>query len=270
MRAEPNTDPTPAARSTLRAVAVPTEHGGWGLTAEPALLGLLIAPSVAGLCIGLAALVAFVARTPLKVLLVDRSRHRRSEKAPTARRVLAAEAMLLAGLTAGAVAFADAAFWWPLLVAAPLVLVELWFDMRSRSRRLAPELAGSIGIGSVVAMIVLAAGTDGRLAVALWLVLAARAVTSIPYVRAQIARLHGNAVSPSSLVLTDLGAAGLAAAAGVTDPAVIAGAVSVVAIVAVQRLLARGQLPAAKILGLREMALGVFVVVATAVGVHLS
>lgn len=30
-------------RSTLRAVAIPTEHGGWSLTLEPVLLGLLVA-----------------------------------------------------------------------------------------------------------------------------------------------------------------------------------------------------------------------------------
>ena len=46
-------------------------------------------------------------------------------------------------------------FWVPLAVAAPFVGVELWFDMRSRGRRLIPELAGTFGIGSVVAAIVL-------------------------------------------------------------------------------------------------------------------
>ena len=43
------------ARSPLRAVAVPSEHGGWGLTAEPVLLGLIVAPSAAGACLGAAA-----------------------------------------------------------------------------------------------------------------------------------------------------------------------------------------------------------------------
>src|SRR5665213_893101 len=47
-----------ARRSPLRAVAMPTEHGGWGLTAEPVLLGLIVAPSIAGGAIGAAAIVA--------------------------------------------------------------------------------------------------------------------------------------------------------------------------------------------------------------------
>jgi hypothetical protein len=57
-------------------VALPSEHGGWSLTLEPVALGLLVAPSWPGLALGAAALVAFVARTPLKVVLVDRWRHR--------------------------------------------------------------------------------------------------------------------------------------------------------------------------------------------------
>jgi hypothetical protein len=77
------------ARSPLRAVALPTEHGGWGLTAEPALLGLLVSPSVAGVALGLGALVAFLARTPLRVVLVDRWRGRDLDRTRLARRVLA-------------------------------------------------------------------------------------------------------------------------------------------------------------------------------------
>lgn len=68
--------PAPGRRSTLRSVALPTEHGGWGLTLEPVLLGLLLRWSGAGLCLGVAAFVAFMARTPLKVVLVDARRRR--------------------------------------------------------------------------------------------------------------------------------------------------------------------------------------------------
>ncbi|MCB0972737.1 MAG: YwiC-like family protein, partial [Acidimicrobiales bacterium] len=57
-------------------MAMPTEHGGWGLTLEPVVLGLLVAPSIAGTCIGLAAIVAFLARTPLRIVLVDLRRRR--------------------------------------------------------------------------------------------------------------------------------------------------------------------------------------------------
>ena len=59
---------------------IPSEHGGWGLTLEPALLGLLVAPSIAGGALAIAAFLAFLVRTPLKVLLVDRRRHRELDR----------------------------------------------------------------------------------------------------------------------------------------------------------------------------------------------
>jgi len=56
-----------------RTVVLPREHGGWSLIAEPALLGLLVAPSWAGVALALAGLVAFLARQPLRLFLVDRT-----------------------------------------------------------------------------------------------------------------------------------------------------------------------------------------------------
>ncbi|RLE22124.1 MAG: hypothetical protein DRJ50_08160, partial [Actinobacteria bacterium] len=61
------TRPDPSAggdRSPWRSVAIPSEHGGWGLTGEPILLGLLLAFSWAGAAVGAAALLAFLVRTP--------------------------------------------------------------------------------------------------------------------------------------------------------------------------------------------------------------
>ena len=75
----PDGGPRATACSTValwRQVAVPSEHGGWSLTAEPVVLGLVVAWSWPGLALGLAAMLAFVARTPVKFVLVDRWRHR--------------------------------------------------------------------------------------------------------------------------------------------------------------------------------------------------
>jgi len=259
-----------APRALWRTVAIPAEHGGWGLTLEPALLGLLVAWSTAGVCLALAAFIGFLARTPLKLVLVDASRHRTLPRTVAARRVAGAELLVLAGLTAAAFALARGPFWVPALVAGPLVAVELWFDMRSRSRRLVPELAGAIGISSVVAMIVLADGGSARLACGLWLVLAARSLTSIPFVRAQIARLHQHAGSASTLVYADLAAVVVAAAAVGLDHALGAGAVAIVAVVIYQRASSRSPLPRAVVLGIRQMVLGLVVVVLTAVGVWVT
>ena len=149
----------------------------------------------------------------------------------------------------------------------PLVGVELWFDMRSRSRRLLPELCGSVGIAAVAASIVLAGGADARLAVALWLVLAARSLAAIPFVRVQIARLHPGSGSPAVSDRAQIAGAVVAIAAIAVDPAVAAGVAAVAALLVAQVVWVRRPPVAAKVLGLRQLFLGLAVVATTAVGV---
>ena len=256
---------SPSARSSWRAVGLPSEHGGWGLTFEPVLLGLLIAPSVAGFSIGAAALVAFVARTPLKLVLVDRWRHRNLQRTRLATRLAAAEIALVVVLVALAARTASGPFWVPLAVAVPLIAVELWFDMRSRSRRLIPELAGTIGIGSVAAAIVLAADGPVVVAAGAWLLIAARAVASLPFVRYQLRRAKHQAHRRWAQDLAQL--AGLVLAAiGVALgwlPWPAAGALG--ALVSTQLVLARTPPPRAVIVGVQQLIFGLVVVVAAGV-----
>jgi hypothetical protein len=148
-----------------------------------------------------------------------------------------------------------------------LILMEAWFDVRSRSRRLVPELAGAVGVCSVASMIVLADGGSGRLAAGVWALLVARVVTSIPHVRAQIARLHGRPSSAAGAAAADAGALVAAALAVWVDHSLAAGAVAIVAVVAIQRVTARGPVPRPVVLGMRQMAMGLAVVVVTALGV---
>lgn len=256
---------------SLKSVALPSEHGGWGLTVEPGLLGILVAPSLAGFCLALAALVAFLARTPVKIVLVDRWRDRWLPRTRLALRVAVVEVLLLVALVVVAALSAAGSSWWiPALVAAPLVAVELWYDMRSRSRRLIPELAGAVGVAGVVAMITLADDVDAALAIGLWAILAGRVVSAIPYVRGQIFRLHGRPTSPSATVIGDLVALAAAAGAVALDRALVAGAVAVVVLVIAQRLIALGPPRRAPIVGVVQTVFGFAVVVVTALGVGLS
>jgi hypothetical protein len=261
-------DPGRAApRSPLRSVALPTEHGGWSLTAEPALLGLLVAWSWSGFAIGVAAMAAFVARTPLKLLLVDLFRRRWLDRTRLAAAVLAVEGVLIAGLLAAAEAGTGPSFWWPFAVAAPLVVLELWFDMRSRSRRLLPELAGTVGIGSVAAAVALAAGAGTGLAWALWCVVAARGVAAIPYVRTQVLRLHRRPHARWHSDLAQTVAVGAVAVGwGVGD--VPAASVAALAVVAGVNLVAvRAEPRPPKVLGMQQMVLGLMVTLVTAAAV---
>ncbi len=251
-----------------RQVAVPSEHGGWSLTAEPVVLGLVAAWSWPGLALGVAAMVGFVARTPLKVVLVDRWRHRWLDRSRLAARIAAAEIALIIVLGLAAVAGAsDGWFWVPLAAAAPLIGVELWFDMRSRSRRLIPELAGTIGIGSVVAAIVLAAGESTALALGLWVVISARAAAAIPYARTMVFRAHGRPVTRWHADLAQALAVAAVAAAWLFDAIPLLPVLAVAAIAVFNVAAVRGPVRRAVVIGLQQMTFGIAVVAVTAIAV---
>jgi hypothetical protein len=255
-------------RSALRTVAVPTEHGGWSLTFEPVLLGLLVAWSWSGLALGAAAMVAFLARTPLKIVLVDRWRGRWLDRSALGARVASVELLVLAALVVvAAMSGADRRFWLPLIVAGPLLAIELWFDMRSRSRRLIPELAGTVGIGAAAAMIALADGAAASVAVGLWTVVAARAIAAIPYARTQVFRTHRR---PVQLWHSDLAqvCAALAVIVGWSFGAVpFAAAVAVVLVAVFNIVFVRTAPRPAKVIGLQQMFFGLAVVAITAIAV---
>jgi hypothetical protein len=250
---------------------IPSEHGGWGLTAEPVVLGLLLAFSWAGLAIGAVAVLSFLARTPTKLMLVDRRRGRDLERTALARRVAAMELATIALLFVASVWAAGPAWLVPIGLATPLFAIELWFDVRSRGRRLAPELAGAVGIGSAAAAIVMAGGGAGTLAAGAWLVLAARSSGAIPFVRTQIVRLHHGSASPRVSDRFQVLSLVVAATAWAVRPDVLAGS-TVVAVIACLHgwWVRRSPVPPAKVLGLRQTALGAALVIVTALGVHLS
>jgi hypothetical protein len=230
------------------------------------LLGLLIGFSWPGVAIGLATLLAFLVRTPAKLALVDHRRGRTLARTRLAARIAVVELILLAGAVGLAIAGAGWTWLVPFVVAAPLFAVELWFDVRSRGRRLVPELCGAVGITAATAAIVIAGGEPARLAVAAWAVLAARAVASIPFVRTQIVRLRHDAPLRATDAFQAAGAL-VAVAATVVDHRVVVGAAAVLVLALVQTTALRRPVPPAKVLGLRQMAMGLAVVLATSLGV---
>jgi len=257
----------PGRRGPLRAVAVPAEHGGWGLTLEPILLGLLVAPSGAGVALGAAAFTAFLARTPLKLALVDRHRHRRLPRTALAERVAAAELAVvcaLAGLTA---LLADESWWVPLALAAPLVAVELWFDVRSRSRRLVPELCGAIGIASVAAAIALAGGAARSVSAGLWLVLATRSLASVPFARLQVRRIKEQTARRAGADLAQVGAVALAAVGWATGIVPAPALAAIAALALFQGVASRRDPPKVAVLGAQQVLAGLAIVVITALAV---
>jgi hypothetical protein len=257
-------------RPVWRAVAVPSEHGGWGLTLEPVLLGLLIAPSIAGAALGVAAFVAFLVRTPLKLIAVDLRHHRWLDRTRLARRIALAELAVMGAMVIVAVSRAGWTWLVPVAVAAPLVVIELWFDVRSRGRRLVPELCGSIGIASVAAVIVVASGDAGSLAAGAWLVLAGRAVGAIPFVRTQIMRLRRGEASTRSTDAAQVAAVLIGGMAVLVDDRFVAGLAGLVVLSVVQLVGMRRPPVVAKVLGMCQLVLGLGLVGVTAIGVLAS
>jgi YwiC-like protein len=258
-----------AERAIWRSVAMPSEHGGWGLTLEPVLLGLIVAWSPSGLALGAAAFLAFLVRTPLKLVFVDVRRKRWLDRSRLGLRIAAGELLAIAAAVAVAGSLAGWA-WVPLtLVAAPLVAVEVWFDVRSRGRRLLPELCGATGIAAVAAAITIASGKSVKLAVGLWLVLAARSLGAIPFVRVQIQRLRRGRGPVSHSDIAQAASVVVAVAAFIVDRRLAAGLIGVAVLAVLQTVWVRRPPVPAKRLGVRQMAIGLCLVAVTAAGVML-
>ncbi len=185
-----------------KSLAVPNEHGGWGLTLEPVILGLLVSPQAAGWGLGLMALASFFARHPVKIAAGDLRRGRYYPRTKTAL-FFATLYGLLALLGLGlAWRFGDRSFVWPLLAASPFVAAQVLLDSLGKGRTLMGELSGSLAMGAMASAIILAGGGPAVLAWGAWLVLAARALIAIRYARAQVRRAHGKYVSKISTFST--------------------------------------------------------------------
>lgn len=256
-------------RIRLRTVALPVEHGGWSLALEPVALGLLVAPSIAGLFMALATLGAFLARHPFKIVMGDRRRGRRFPRTAAAEAfLLLYGALALASALAAAATASSYAFILPLLLAVPFVAVQLAFDAAGRSRSLAPELAGSAGLAAVAASIAMADGWTFSASTVLWGLLAARTVPSILYVRARLSVLHGE--KPSKLPVNLAHVAALAIASVLAwlklTPALAALALFVLLLRAAFGLSNRRDKGSAKRVGMAEVGYGAMTVLAIAAG----
>lgn len=251
----------------LRSIALPTEHGGWGFTLEPVLLGLIVAPSLAGLGLAVTTFAIFLARRPVKLVSTDLVRKRRLGRTRTAGWfALGYGALAVAGVVV-ALLLADGPFWWPPLAALPLAAVSLRADATSSNRGLLPELAGGIAMGSAAAAIALADGWDWVPAFGLWLVLAARSYAAIVFARAQVRRAKNRPYDRAGVYATQV-AALLAVAFGAA-----LGVAPLLSILAIFLLgagaavgLARPPVPV-KVVGWTQMLFGLVVVGLTAVGV---
>ncbi|QPC84416.1 YwiC-like family protein [Phototrophicus methaneseepsis] len=183
-----------------RSIALPSEHGAWGFLLEPLLMGMMLAPSAAGVWLCVTIFAIFLIHQPLKVALKP------SRKSGIRTRV--AWRYVLVYTLIALIGFAltirtdnqSGIFLVPFLLAVPLMLVQAWYDAHGQSRALIAELCGSAALGAAVTALVLLAGWGIAPAFALWGLLLARTIPSIIYVRARLRRQRGQTIALSPTI----------------------------------------------------------------------
>jgi hypothetical protein len=173
-----------------QSVALPAEHGSWSLVLEPIFLGLLVAPTVAGFFLALAAFCAFLLHQPLKVFWADNRRGRLFARTHLAVRFVALFTLLTAAFLLAVVGLVGLRPLLPLLLALPLLIIFAVFDQRP-GRHWQAELTAPTAFAAVSATIALAAGWSFPAAFALWGVMIARAVPAVLYVRSRLRLVKG-------------------------------------------------------------------------------
>lgn len=200
------------AKSTvsIKSVAIPAEHGGWGFLCEPLILGLLIAPSLAGIGIVLMMAAAFLLHQPFKIVVKDRRKGRVYERTRLAQQFLVIYAVI--GVVGFGIAWVSASnpMWIiPLLTAAPFAALQIAYELRNDGRNLVSEIVGALVLAVSAPAILLVAGHTPLLAALVWSALTLRIIPSILYVRARLRWTHGKTVRRQIPVILHLGVVGI-------------------------------------------------------------
>lgn len=250
---------------------MPAQHGGWGFWMEPALAGMIAAPSAAGLWLALAGLGALLLHHPLMVAYKDLRRGRIFARTRTALLLTTLFALLALAAFWMAHTQATAAFWPAIAIALPFALIYFWHDMRNDARSLLAELCGTVAFAALAPACALADGWAILPALALWALLIVRALTSVLYIRERL-NLEKGKSAHRGLVY---GAHGLGlavlAALGISDVAPwlpLIGGVLLTAR-AILGLSERRRSVPVKILGFREIAYGLVFALLTGIGYQI-
>ncbi|MCO6510521.1 MAG: YwiC-like family protein [Aridibacter famidurans] len=188
----------------LKRVALPNEHGSWGILLEPLVASLTIAASPAGWSAAVIVIGAFLLRQPSKVLVSDLTAGCDLPQTRAAAKFAAAFGSLALMGAAGALALGDPRDLLPLLLLVPIGIFQLYNDVSRNSRGLVPELVGSASISASAPAIALAGGWGVPEALALWALFVCRSVPSVVYVRQRLRLEKGrpfNRAAPAALHL---------------------------------------------------------------------
>lgn len=196
---------------SFRSLVLPKEHGSWSFAFEPVLLGLLVAPSRAGLVLGLAVVAGFFVRRPLKLAVTLPADDER--RIPAVKWTILWSALSFAGIVVTAQLESWSALW-SLLLCAPFAAIFLWFDLRNVMREAEAELAGSTTFALLPATLAILAGWSTAPALGLAALMLARSLPTVLIVRTYLRHAKGQkANSTGALIAAGVAFAGIAALA---------------------------------------------------------
>lgn len=165
---------------------LPPEHGSWFMLGFPLVLGLLLRPSLAGLCLGLAALAFFMSRPALRRVL-------NGQKEPAQWRALGLLGTLAAGFGVVTWVLSGPRFFVPLACIAPLVFLALRADLDRAVRSLWVEMAAQGAFAGLLAAILVASGDPLITAARAWWFVTLVGAANLAHVRRFLAQAHGMA-----------------------------------------------------------------------------
>ena len=142
----------------LRTVALPAEHGSWGLALEPVLLGLLVAPSWSGLALAFGVAGLFLLRWPLKIAWSNLWGGKSRERFRAALCFAAGYALIALSGVSLSVSLTGVGPLWPFGLAIPFGVIFILYDWRNKSRDWQAELSAPIAFAATVSAITLAGG----------------------------------------------------------------------------------------------------------------
>jgi hypothetical protein len=163
---------------------LPAEHGSWFMLGFPLVLGLLLRPSLAGLCLGLAALAFFIGRPPLRRVL-------NGQRDPAQFRALLLFGGLAAGFGAVALLLSGPRFLIPLACVTPLIFLALRADLQRAVRSLMVELSAQGAFAGLAATMLVAGGSPLFEAGRAWLFVTLVGGANLAHVRRFLGQAHG-------------------------------------------------------------------------------
>jgi hypothetical protein len=253
-----------------KSIALPIEHGSWGFLFEPLVVGLVIAPSIAAIFISLLVVGTFLLRQPLKFLIGDMRQGRTLPRTAIARRFAVIFASIAAIGFLGTVLTAPLISLLPFAIVAPLAVYLIIQDAARQTRELVPEILAATVLSATPASMVVAAGGEWKLALALSAVMLARLIPSIVYIRNRLRLEKGKdyaKLAPIVVHVVAIAGVGLLAYYGLSP--LLAVAILTLLLLRAVIGLSRYRHPVpAKVLGVWEVVYGVLTVLAVAIGYY--